>query len=59
MELTEDVAVEITEGSEVAAPALPFEAFFADHHARLFSALCATTGNRQEAEELMPHVVFP
>ena len=30
-----------------------FEEFFASEHARLFSALCAVTGNRQEAEEIM------
>ena len=30
-----------------------FEEFFAAEHARLYSALCAVTGNRQEAEEIM------
>lgn len=29
-----------------------FDAFFELHHARLFAALCLTTGNRQEAEEI-------
>jgi len=45
--------VEVTGGSEMAVPVLSFEAFFADHHSRLYAALCASTGNRQEAEELM------
>jgi len=45
--------MEVPGGSAVAVPALAFEGFFADQHARLFAALCATTGNRQEAEELM------
>ncbi|HUL84590.1 MAG TPA: SigE family RNA polymerase sigma factor [Actinomycetota bacterium] len=30
-----------------------FEEFFAAEHARLYSALCAVTGNTQEAEEIM------
>jgi RNA polymerase sigma factor (sigma-70 family) len=30
-----------------------FEEFFHDHHARLFAALCLTTGSRDEAEEIM------
>lgn len=33
--------------------ALRFEDFFAAHHARLFGAMCAVTGDRQEAEEIM------
>lgn len=52
MELARDVLTEVVDGSATAAPALSFEAFFADHHSRLYSALCATTANRQEAEEL-------
>jgi RNA polymerase sigma factor (sigma-70 family) len=29
-----------------------FEVFFAAHHGRLFAAMCAVTGDRQEAEEI-------
>jgi len=45
--------VEVSGGSEVAVGMVAFDSFFAEHQSRLFSALCATTGNRQEAEELM------
>jgi DNA-directed RNA polymerase specialized sigma24 family protein len=37
--------------AEVAAETISFEEFFEEHHRRLFSALCAATANRQEAEE--------
>src|SRR5262249_9790831 len=53
VELTEGIPVEVPDGPDVAASALTFEEFFDQHHGRLFSALCAITGNRQEAEELM------
>jgi len=43
--------VDVPDGPDVAS-ALTFERFFDEHHGRLFSALCAITGNRQEAEEL-------
>lgn len=38
---------------EVATPTPSFEEFYEAHHQRLFVALCLTTGNRQEAEEIM------
>jgi DNA-directed RNA polymerase specialized sigma24 family protein len=31
---------------------MDFDAFFERHHARLFAALCLTTGSRHEAEEI-------
>lgn len=37
----------------VVAPMETFESFFAAQHGPLFSALCAVTGSRQEAEEIM------
>jgi RNA polymerase sigma-70 factor (ECF subfamily) len=48
-------AVPATEPEEAAMAEVPlsFEDFFQDHHARLFAALCLTTGSRQEAEEIM------
>jgi RNA polymerase sigma-70 factor (ECF subfamily) len=52
VELAEHLPVDVDVASEAVGPALSFESFFADHHGRLYSALCATTGNRQEAEEL-------
>ena len=36
----------------VDAPAVTFEDFFHREHHRLFAALCLTTGNRHEAEEI-------
>jgi DNA-directed RNA polymerase specialized sigma24 family protein len=39
--------------AEVAAETISFGEFFEEHHRRLFSALCAATANRQEAEEVM------
>jgi RNA polymerase sigma-70 factor, ECF subfamily len=45
--------VDVVESTPVSVATPIFEAFFALEHGRLFSALCATTGNRQEAEELM------
>jgi len=52
VELVGDVPVEVGEAATTVGSALSFEGFFADRYARLYSALCATTGNRQEAEEL-------
>jgi RNA polymerase sigma-70 factor (ECF subfamily) len=45
-------AVPATEPEGAEAPR-SFEDFFRDHHARLFAALCLTTGSRDEAEEIM------
>ena len=45
--------MEVADGPAASVAAPPFELFFAQQHGRLYSALCATTGNRQEAEELM------
>ena len=39
------------DSSEAASP-VAFEGFFAEQRPRLFAALCLTTGDRQEAEEL-------
>jgi RNA polymerase sigma-70 factor (ECF subfamily) len=53
------VEVNVNDGASLVAEDLGtaetvgFEEFFASEHARLFSALCAVTGNRQEAEEIM------
>ena len=41
------------EGATMATVPPSFEDFFRDHHARLFAALCLTTGSRQESEEIM------
>ena len=41
------------EGAEVATLSPSFEEFYEAHHRRLFVALCLTTGNRHEAEEVM------
>src|SRR5712691_1505391 len=48
-------AVPATEPEGVALAEVPlnFEEFFQDHHARLFAALCLTTGSRDESEEIM------
>ena len=40
------------DGASAAAQALEFDEFFAHHRPRLFAALCLTTGDRQEAEEI-------
>jgi RNA polymerase sigma-70 factor (ECF subfamily) len=39
-------------GGRAEAVAIPFEAFVAEHQARLFGALCLVTGDRFEAEEI-------
>jgi len=52
VDLSDDISVEVPDGPDVAVPTVTFEVFFDEHHGRLFSALCAVTGNRQEAEEL-------
>ncbi len=44
-------AGQVETGVVMQAPAL-FDDFFRDHHARLFAALCLTTGSRHEAEEI-------
>jgi DNA-directed RNA polymerase specialized sigma24 family protein len=41
------------EVTPVAEAAPSFEAFSADNHARLYTALCLVTGSRHEAEEVM------
>jgi len=48
-------AVPATEPEEATMAEVPltFEEFFQDHHARLFAALCLTTGSRDESEEIM------
>ena len=43
---------QVNEGASAAARAIEFDEFFAHHRPRLFAALCLTTGNRQEAEEI-------
>ena len=48
-----DERTNVPEIAEVSAEAISFEEFFEEHHRRLFSALCAATANRQEAEEVM------
>jgi RNA polymerase sigma factor (sigma-70 family) len=48
-----DEGTNVPEIAEVTAETLSFEEFFEEHHRRLFSALCAATANRQEAEEVM------
>ena len=48
-----DERTNVPQIAEVAAETISFEEFFEQHHRRLFSALCAATGNRQEAEEVM------
>jgi RNA polymerase sigma-70 factor (ECF subfamily) len=48
-----DERTSVPEIAEVSAEAISFEEFFEEHHGRLFSALCAATANRQEAEEVM------
>jgi hypothetical protein len=45
-----DERTNVPEIAEVAAGTISFEEFFEDHR-RLFSALCAATANRHEAEE--------
>jgi len=45
--------VPLVAGEVSRAEPVPFEGFFAEEHARLFAALTAVTGNRQEAEEIM------
>jgi len=46
-----DVRTNVPEIAEVAGETISFEEFFEEHHRRLFSALCAATANRHEAEE--------
>jgi hypothetical protein len=46
-----DERTNVPEIAEVAAGTISFEEFFEEHHRRLFSALCAATANRHEAEE--------
>jgi DNA-directed RNA polymerase specialized sigma24 family protein len=48
-----DERTNVPEIAEVAAGTISFEEFFEEHHRRLFSALCAATANRHEAEEVM------
>jgi hypothetical protein len=53
-----DERTNVPEIAEVAAGTISFEEFFEEHHRRLFSALCAATANRHEAEEVMQEA-FP
>ena len=53
MDRIADERTTVPELAEVATPSVSFEEFFEEHHRRLFSALCAATANRQEAEEVM------
>lgn len=43
---------QVNDGASAAARAVEFEEFFARNRPRLFAALCLTTGDRQEAEEI-------
>lgn len=43
---------QVQDDSSAAASPLDFDEFFARQRPRLFAALCLTTGDRQEAEEL-------
>ena len=53
MDRVADQRTDVPETAEVAAETFSFGEFFEEHHRRLFSALCAATANRQEAEEVM------
>ena len=53
MDRVADQRTDVPEIAEVAAETISFGEFFEEHHRRLFSALCAATANRQEAEEVM------
>ena len=47
-----DAFVVLAEGTIVAEAPLSFEAFFREHHPSLFAALCLSTGNREDANEI-------
>ena len=48
----QSIPTDAGENAATSAANASFEDFFRDHHARLFAALCLTTGSRHEAEEI-------